>query len=229
MKILLLSNSTMPGFPYLEWPKDLIDRILGELREVCFIPYAAVNFSYDQYEQKVQEALNPLGIKVNSIHHSKEPAQDIVSAKAIMVGGGNTFHLLHELYRLKLMDAIRTKVNDGAPYIGWSAGSNVACPTIKTTNDMPIIEPPKFEALNLVNFQINPHFTERTIDGHGGESRLDRLMEYSAINKIPVVCLPEGCALKIDQGKIKLLSAEPVKMVSEHGVISSLHHGVIDI
>lgn len=229
MNLLLLSNSTILGHPYLEWPRDLIDRFLHNVRNVAFVPYAAVSFGYDKYEEMVAQSMKEVGIKVTSIHRHASPKQAIEEAEAIFVGGGNTFHLLHQLYALDLMDAIRTRVKDGAPYVGWSAGSNVACPSVKTTNDMPIIEPPSFDALNLVRFQVNPHYTERTIDGHGGESREQRLMEYAAINEVPVVCLPEGCAIRIQDGQMRLLSAEPVKLISKGGEVTSLHHGDIVI
>ncbi len=229
MKLLLLSNSTNPGQPYLHWPLDYIDRFLGSIRNAVFIPYAAVSFSYDDYETMVNKALVERGITVTSIHHSNNPALTIKNAEAILVGGGNTFHLMHMMEELDIKEAIRSKVKAGAPYIGWSAGSNATCPTIRTTNDMPIIEPKSFEALNLVPFQINPHYTENTIPGHGGESRLQRLTEYSAINDIPVVCLPEACAIRIDDNGTRLLSAEPVKIIYKGGVVKSLHNGIVDL
>jgi dipeptidase E len=230
MNLLLLSNSTNVGQPYLDWPLDYIDRFLGDVRNCLFIPYAAVNFSYDDYETKVQQALQVKGINVRSIHHADDPTKAIESAESILVGGGNSFHLLHTIQKLGLVESIRSKVlNDNTPYIGWSAGSNLACPTIKTTNDMPIIEPASFDALNLIHFQINPHFTEQTIAGHGGESRLMRLEEYSAINDIPVVCLPEGCGIRIDEKGTKLLSAEPIKLLTANGEVKTLQHGMIEV
>lgn len=229
MKLLLLSNSTNPGQPYLEWPMGYIDRFLGDERSILFIPYAAVSFSYDKYEEMVANAMKSAGITVRSIHHESSPKDAIASAKAIVVGGGNTFHLLRTLQELDLIEGIRLKVQSGTPYIGWSAGSNLACPTIRTTNDMPIVEPKSFNALNLIPYQINPHFTEQKIAGHGGESRLQRLLEYSAINEIPVVCLPENCGIRIDDKGTRLLSAEPVKLIRKGGEISTLQHGLIEI
>jgi dipeptidase E len=229
MNLLLLSNSTNPGQPYLNWPLDYIDRFLGSIRNAVFIPYAAVSFSYNDYEAMVNNALDERGIKVKSIHHSDNPAEEIKNAEAILVGGGNTFHLIHMMEELGLKEVIRSKVNEGTHYVGWSAGSNAVCPTIRTTNDMPIIEPKSFEALNLVNFQINPHYTENTISGHGGESRLQRLTEYSAINDIPVVCLPEGCAIRIEDDNTQLLCAEPVKIIYKGGEVKSLQNGMVDL
>lgn len=194
-----------------------------------FIPYAAVTFSYDDYEKMVREALGQIGIKVRSIHTFDDPVKAINEAQAILVGGGNTFKLLSELYKNEIIEPIRTKVTNGTPYIGWSAGSNVACQSIKTTNDMPIMEPPSFDGLGLLDLQINAHYTEQTIQGHGGESRLQRLLEYSAVNETPVLCLPEGCALKIEGESWKLISSEPCKLIRKGGVIQTLHHGPLTL
>lgn len=213
-RILLLSNSTLPNQPYLGWPKDYIKQFLGDTNEILFIPYAAVGFSYDKYEDMVANSLAEIGIKVTSIHHSADAVAEVRKAKAIFVGGGNTFHLLHELQTKNLIEPIRTKVTNGTPYAGWSAGANMACPSIKTTNDMPIIQPPSFEALNLVDFQINPHYTEKTIDGHGGESRLQRLNEFCAINKTAVVCLPEACGILVEGSEMSLIGNEIVKVLN---------------
>jgi dipeptidase E len=229
MQLLLLSNSTIPGQPYLDWPKPLIKRLIPAGSSVAFIPYAAVTFSYDKYEEMVSNALSDLNIEVRSTHRALDPVSAIKDADAIFVGGGNTFMLLHTLYKLGLMDPIREKVRSGAPYVGWSAGSNVACQTICTTNDMPIIEPERFDALQLIPLQINPHYTEQTIAGHGGESRLQRLMEYSAVNDVPVLCLPEGCALKVSDEEWRLISSEPCKLIRKGGAIETLHHGVVEI
>ena len=227
MNLLLLSNSTLPGHPYLEWPRRLIKKALKDVDTALFIPYAAVSFSYDEYTKMVGTALEEF-VQVKSIHEASDPVQAVNEAQAILVGGGNTFHLLTQLYRFNLIDPIRQKAEEGIPYIGWSAGSNVACPSIKTTNDMPIIEPPSFDGLNLLSIQINPHYTERTIAGHGGESRLQRLQEYAAINEIPVLCLPEGCALKIEGDQKKLISSEPCKLIKKGGEVTSLHHGIVE-
>lgn len=230
MNLLLLSNSTNPGQPYLEWPMDYIDRFLGTFKEALFIPYAAVSFSYDDYESKVQEALIKRDIKIKSIHHFDDPIEAINNAQAIIVGGGNSFHLLDQVQRLGLVGPLQRRVKEEEiHYIGWSAGSNLACPTVKTTNDMPIIEPQSFNALHFIDFQINPHYTERTIEGHGGESRLMRLEEYVSINDIPVLCLPESCGIRIDESGSRLLSSEPVKLLSPAGNVKTLHPGIVDL
>ena len=135
------------------------------------------------------------------------------NATAIIVGGGNTFHLLHHLYENDLLDVIRERVNAGIPYLGWSAGSNVACPTIMTTNDMPIIRPRDFAALDLVSFQINPHYLDAHPSGHAGETREQRLLEYIEVNPdVFVLGLREGTMLKIDGPSVRLIGDKPVRV-----------------
>ena len=153
MKLLLISNSTMPGEAYLDYPKHEIKKFLGDKPlTALFIPYAAVTFSFEVYEQKVAERFAELGFQVKSIHHFKDPVQAVNEAEVIVVGGGNTWQLVRMIHDNRLMEAIRNKVQNGTPYIGWSAGSNVACPTLRTTNDMPIIDPKGFDTIDLVPF-----------------------------------------------------------------------------
>ncbi|MBT3648686.1 MAG: dipeptidase PepE [Flavobacteriales bacterium] len=227
MKLLLLSNSSLPGQAYFEWPKEIVSNFLSGISKAAFVPYAAVSFSYDEYEAAVQKPFSAMGIDIRSVHHADNPAEEIANAECILVGGGNTFHLVSKLYELNLIEAIRSRTNEGIPYVGWSAGSNVCCPTLFTTNDMPIVQPPSFQTLDLIDWQINPHYTEKTIDGHGGESRLDRLKEYIAINDTPVLCLPEGCALKVDEQGKELISPEPVKLLKSGGEIEMIAPGRI--
>ena len=204
MRLLLISNSTMAGEPYLDYCKNDIADFLGKDRvEALFIPYAGVSMTYDEYEAKVKTRFNEVGHDVVSIHHFNDPIKAVQDAKAIIVGGGSTWHLLHEVRRHGLIEQIRAKVEDGVPYIGWSAGSNLTCPTIKTTNDMPIIDPKGFEALNLIPFQINPHYLDKTAQGHGGESRQQRIEEFLIVNQdITVAGLREGCMFIYENGKI---------------------------
>ena len=134
-------------------------------------------------------------------------------AECIAVGGGNTFHLVHTLHKLGLMDAIRERVVNGMPYMGWSAGSNIACPSLKTTNDMPIIEPERFDCLNVIPFQINPHYTEQNLVGHGGETRRDRILEFLSVNRdMYVVGLRERCILNVENNKMTLIGPHPLKV-----------------
>ncbi len=207
MKLLLISNSTMPGEAYLDYPKHEIKKFLGEKPlTALFFPYAAVTFSFDIYEQKVAERFAELGFQVKSIHHFSDPVQAVKDAEAIVVGGGNTWQLVRMLHDNRLMEAIREKVLQGTPYIGWSAGSNVACPTLRTTNDMPIIDPKGFDTIGLVPFQINPHYLDANHEGHGGETREQRIEEFLEINPdLYVVGLREGTMLRVEGKKMQLI------------------------
>jgi len=222
-RLLLISNSTNYGEDYLEWPRQYIKDFLNKtgVRRVLFVPYAGVALSedgleasYDAYEQRVNGVFNELGFEVYSIHREKEPCQAVKDALAIAVGGGNTFHLVYKLHELRLMKAIREAVENGLPYMGWSAGANLACPTMRTTNDMPIIEPESLDCLNLINFQINPHFLDSNIEGHGGETREQRLEEFMVINNnIYVAGLREGTLLSIDGDNIELIGEKPMRLL----------------
>jgi len=197
----------MPGEAYLDYPKHEIKKFLGDQPLMAlFIPYAAVTFPFDVYEEKVAERFGELGYRVKSIHHFSDSVQAVREAEVIVVGGGNTWQLVRMLHDNQLMDAIRAKVLNGTPYIGWSAGSNVACPTLRTTNDMPIIDPRGFETTGLVPFQINPHYLDANPEGHGGETREQRIEEFLEINtEIYVVGLREGTMLYVEDNKMKLI------------------------
>ena len=197
-RLLLLSNSTNPGEPYLGWPENHIKDFFGAaVKKILFVPYAGVTISYDDYFSSVSSKLTDLGYSVNSIHQIEVEDGFLMEYDAITIGGGNTFQLISILQKAGLMQPIKNAVEDGMPYMGWSAGSNITSPTMMTTNDMPIVEPVSFKALHLVPFQINPHYTEAIIPNHGGESRDMRILEFITINKeMPVVCLPEGSLLR---------------------------------
>lgn len=214
MRLLLISNSTNPGEPYLSYPRDNIKKFLGDLKgKAIFIPYAAVTFSYDEYEGKVAERFSEIGIDIVSVHHFNDPKPAIENASAIVVGGGNTWQLLKMLIENDLIGVIREKVLSGTPYVGWSAGSNVACPTIKTTNDMPVAEPASFKAFNLMPFQINPHYTDSNPAGHAGETREQRIEEFIEINpEVFVIGLREGTMLLCENDEIRLLGNKTARI-----------------
>ena len=214
MRLLLISNSTNPGEPYLDYPKQQIRDFLGEeLRECLFIPYAGVTISFDDYEARVKERFAEIGHLIRSIHHEPDPVAAVREAGAIVVGGGNTFQLIHMIQVNGLIEPVREKVLGGTPYVGWSAGSNVACPTIRTTNDMPVVEPEGFHAFGLVPFQINPHYTDLNPPGHAGETREDRIMEYLEANhEDTVLGLREGCMFRIEGGRMSLTGKHTVRM-----------------
>jgi len=213
-RLLLFSNSSNYGEEYLVYPREAVKAFLGAVvKNVLFIPFAGVRFSYDDYAAKVRERFEEWGYGLDSIHTSDDSQQALNNAEAIVIGGGNTFQLLHSIYETGLLDAIRARVEAGLPYIGWSAGANLACPTIKTTNDMPIVEPQSFKALNLVPFQINPHYTDAILDGHAGETRAERLAEFIEVNPdVYVVGLREGSILRIEGEAISLLGDKAARV-----------------
>lgn len=197
-KLLLLSSSKAGHSDYLAPCRDAIQHHC-DTRKIVFIPYAGVGTSYADYTAKVQAALGPFGIDVVGIEASDDPKQAIANAEAIMVGGGNTFQLLQQLYHHQLIEPIQAAVQRGVPYVGWSAGSNIAGLSIRTTNDMPIVEPPSFKALQLVPFQLNPHYSDYHPPGFHGETRDQRLAEFMVVApETPVLAIPEGTALRID-------------------------------
>lgn len=214
MRLLLISNSTNAGEAYLDYPKFNIRDFLGRERVNClFLPYAGVTISFDEYEARVKERFAEIGHDITSIHHAADPVAAVNSAEAIVVGGGNTFQLIKMIQENGLIEPVQKKVLTGTPYVGWSAGSNVTCPTIRTTNDMPILEPESFNAFNLIPFQINPHYTDLNPPGHAGETREDRIMEYLAANPGDTVLgLREGCMFTIDDTQMRLTGEKPVRV-----------------
>ncbi|HPG32584.1 MAG: dipeptidase PepE [Lentimicrobiaceae bacterium] len=215
MKLLLISNSTNPGEEYLGWPRNDIKNFLNNtgVKRVLFIPYAGVTMSYDAYEAKVKAVFELLGYQLYSIHHETDPVLAVAQAEAIAVGGGNTFHLVREMQRTGIMQAIRGRVKAGVPYMGWSAGSNVACPSLRTTNDMPIVQPDSFDCMGLIPFQINPHYLDAHPTGHGGETREQRIEEFLAANQhMYVAGLREATSLVYEDGHLKLIGKHPMRV-----------------
>jgi len=199
MQLLLISNSTLFGSGYLDHAEAEIRDFLGELKRVLFVPFAL--HDRDGYAASAKARFAKMGYDLSSVHEAKDPLRSIEDTDAIFIGGGNTFRLLKNLYDFKLIEPIRRRAAAGLPYIGSSAGSNVAAPTIKTTNDMPIVQPPSFNALNLVWFQINPHYLDADQNSrHMGETREQRLLQYLEENDTPIAALREGAMLRIEDG-----------------------------
>ncbi|MBK7618980.1 MAG: dipeptidase PepE [Flavobacteriales bacterium] len=209
MELLLLSNSTLPGEAYFAWPKPHVQPFLTGKRRIAFVPFAAVDEQQDAYVERMSDLFGEWNCETIGLHRESDPVKTLSTCDAVAIGGGNSFLLIRSLYRSGLMRALQPLVKEGMPYLGWSAGSNVACPTIMTTNDMPIVEAPSLKALNLIPFQINPHFTEATIAGHGGESRSQRIAEYLAMHPhMPVVGLREGSLLHVHKDQMELIGKD---------------------
>jgi len=219
MRLLLISNSTNAGEAYLDYPKKNIRDFLGRTKvRALFIPYAAVTFSYDEYEEKVRTRFAEVGHDVVSVHRFSDPVKAVMEAPAIVVGGGNTWMLLKKLRDNRLIDPVRKRVMAGTPYIGWSAGSNVACPTIMTTNDMPVTAPSSFRAFGLIPFQINPHYLDANPAGHAGETREQRIQEFIEVNReVFVAGLREGTMFLLEGKKLSLIGPRNTR-IFRHGI-----------
>lgn len=202
-KLLLISNSVQFGRGYLDHVEPELRDLLGSSARVLFVPYAL--HDRDAYAEIARKKFESLGYSLDSIHGAADPRQAVENAQALFIGGGNTFRLLKTLYENGLLDPIRRRVDAGMPYIGSSAGSIVACPTIRTTNDMPIVEPPSLTALGLIPFQLNCHYLDPDPNSkHMGETREVRLREFHEENELPVVGLREGGFLRMDNGAVVL-------------------------
>ena len=198
-RILLVSNSTVYGLGYLDHVEQQIKSFLGSARKVLFFPFAL--FERDAYAAKAKARFGAMGYSLETIHAVSDPRRAIELTDAIFIGGGNTFRLLKALEDLDLLDPIRRKVKGGAPYIGSSAGSNVAGPTIKTTKDMPIVQPRSFDSLGLVPFQISPHFQDPDPDSrHMGETQEERILQFLEENDTTVAGLREGAMVRVENG-----------------------------
>lgn len=226
--LLLLSNSTMPGTSFFTWPQIHVKDFLGSrVSEVVFIPFAAVTLSFDAYADTVSRAFDSMGYKLRSVHAESDKKGLISDAQVIVVGGGNTFALLSRMYEHDLLTAVRAKVVDNTPYIGWSAGANLASPTIKTTNDMPIVMPPSFDALNVVPFQINPHYHELKFQNQGGETRKQRLEEFLVLNPDSrVLGLPEGMFARRNGNVLRIGGDGVAKLYTSGKPITDLRPGM---
>ena len=213
MRLLLISNSTLFGQGYLDHCASAIEGFLRpDVTRVLFVPYAL--FDRDAYAARARERFGRMGFEVESVHDAIGGARAAVErAEALFIGGGNTFRLLDALWRNDLIEPIARRVRAGLPYVGSSAGSNVACVTIKTTNDMPIVQPPAFDALNLVPFNINPHYLDPVPGStHMGETREERILQFHEENAPPVVGLREGAWLLVDESGVTLAGSTGARL-----------------
>lgn len=227
-KLLLASSSRVHGTSFLEHCREAIRKHFSGIDEVLFIPYALQD--HDQYEKKVAQAMGLAGLGLKSIHHWDNPIEAVEQSQGMFIGGGNSFRLLKSLYDRQLITPIRDAVqNRGTPYMGSSAGTNMACPTIRTSNDMPIVEPPSFDSLGFVPFQINPHFIDADPSStHKGETREQRLAEFHEENSTVVVGLREGSWLEIEGGKCSLCGKTGMKLFRPNQVPEEIGPGQVD-
>lgn len=201
LRLLLLSTSTVFGGEYLHYARAEICDFLGPVRRVLFVPFALHDRA--AYAMRVRACFAQFGYAIDSLHEAADQAQAVREAEAVFVGGGNTFRLLRDLH--DLLPSLRDRVEEGMPYVGSSAGTNIAAPTIRTTNDMPIAEPVSFAALGLVPFQINPHYQDADLSStHMGETREERIVQFLEENDTPVVGLREGALLRVEHGSCEL-------------------------
>ena len=205
-RILIASTSTVHGSGYLDYLMNDLSVFFENTSDILFIPYARPSgISHEDYTKKVNEAFNKIGKSAIGLHEFDNPAAAIKKAEGIFTGGGNTFVLVNQLYKHHLIDALKSAINNGTPYLGTSAGSNICGLTISTTNDMPIVYPPSFKTLGLVPFNINPHYLNPDpISTHKGETRETRIKEFHQFNTQPVVGLREGSWLEVKGNSIFL-------------------------
>jgi dipeptidase E len=208
MNLLLLSNSRMPDGRYLVHALDAIAQAAGARRRAVFVPFAGTTVDWDDYTDTVRRALAPLALDVEGAHRLDDPARALAGAELVMVGGGNTFRLLAECRRRGWLAPLAAAAWADMPYVGWSAGSVLASPTIRTTNDMPIVDPGGLASLGLIDVQLNCHFTDALPPGHQGETRTQRLAEFHVLSpSVPVIGLPEGDWLTVRDGAMALHGA----------------------
>jgi dipeptidase E len=202
--LLLISTSTVFGTRYLEHAQDELRRLLSGVSRVLFIPHALKD--RQGYAARARQAFAEIGLELDSLHEAEDPARAVDEAEAVFCGGGNTFRLLAAIDELGVLPQIRARALEGMPYAGASAGSNLACPTIKTTNDMPIVQPRSFDALALVPFQINPHYLDSVPGSRQmGETRETRIREFHEENATSVVGLREGAMLRVEGTSVTLV------------------------
>jgi len=213
--LLLASTSTTHGTNYLDHCAGQVRELFADAHDVLFVPFAI--HDHEAYEQKAAERFRELGLALRSIHRSQDPVKAVAEASGIFIGGGNTFRLLKRLSDRRLIEPIRERVSGGLPYLGASAGSNVAGLTIKTTNDILIVYPPTFDALQLVPFNLNPHYLDPDPNStHMGETRETRIKEFHEENEPPVVGLREGAMLRIEGDSVKLLGERGARLFQRH-------------
>lgn len=206
MNCIIASTSTIHGSEYLAYLEEVLKDLYKDVTELIFIPYARPGgISHDQYTQKAKEGLAFLNAEVKGLHEFENPAEALKNAQALFTGGGNTFLLVSQLYNQKVLEPLQQAIKSGTPYLGTSAGSNICGQTMGTTNDMPIVYPPSFKTLGILEFNLNPHFLDPDPSStHKGETRETRIKEFHHLNSMPVVGLREGSWLRVTENDIVL-------------------------
>jgi len=228
-RLLLLSSSRAAGSGFLDPYAGLLRAALGTGRRGVFLPFAAVTVAWNDYAAQAEARFASLGVALAPLHTAADPAAALAAIDLIVVGGGNSFRLLHEMQQRDLLAPVRARIAQGATYLGWSAGANLACPTIRTTNDMPIVAPAGLAALGLAPFQINPHYTDAAPPGHMGESRDQRLAELLALDPaVTVLGLREGSALRVEGGAIELVGPHSARLFRAGAAPRELPPGMLD-
>ena len=218
---LLASTSTVHGSDYLEYLFDSLDELFKNTDEILFIPYARPDgMSHDAYTKMARDAFKKIGKNIVGVHSGKNPITAVKKAQGIFTGGGNSFVLLNGLYQNNLLPVLKEKISNGIPYLGTSAGSNIAGPSIRTCNDMPIVYPPSYESLGIIPFNINPHYLDPDpTSTHKGETRETRIKEFHAFNTTPVIGLREGCWIRVQDNKILLEGDDHTARIFERGKV----------
>lgn len=208
-KCIIASTSTLHGGAYLGYLLPQLEVLFKNVNEILFVPFAQPGgISCDAYTEKAAEAFQKININVVGLHTFDNPVEAVKKAKGIFTGGGNTFRLVNQLYKLECMAPLREAVLNGVPYLGTSAGSNICGVTMQTTNDMPIVYPPSFKTLGIVPFNVNPHYLEPDMQSkHMGETRETRIKEFHSMNTLPVIGLREGSWLEVNSQSILLKGA----------------------
>lgn len=205
-KLILASSSSLYGEGYLQYLFPEVKELFKSCKEIIFIPFARPGgISHEEYSAKIKAAFKDLPFQIKGLDEFKDPKKAIKEADGIFTGGGNTFLLVDKLYRSGIMDILKERINEGIPYLGTSAGTNIAGLSMQTTNDMPIVYPPGFRTLGIVPFNINPHYLDADPDlKHKGETRETRIKEFHSINTQPVIGLREGSWIEVSKNNITL-------------------------
>ncbi len=230
-KLLIVSTSTIHGSGYLEYILDEVKDFFGGVNSIVFIPYARPGgLSHDDYTALAKEKFSGLNISVKGLHEFDDPITALKDAEGVFTGGGNTFLLLKTLYEVGVMDMLKDRINKGMPFMGTSAGSNITGLTIGTTNDMPIVYPPSFNALGALPFNLNPHYLDPDpTSKHKGETRQTRIEEFLGFNDIKVVGLREGSWLRVNGDEIELKGPLSARIFEKGKEVYEYQPGIFNI